>query len=161
MSANGTDVWGPPLWKTMHTLGERLGKQTSIIMVNDEKRAWVNFLKSVEMVIPCPKCKHHYQTWCKKNKLENFLTCPYGKFREEARKWLWGLHSEINEERKVTNIPYSEIEQMYRNRTNTELSNYNKDFTAVMIRICGFLPFLKQPLHVYQLSILKLRLLIG
>ena len=161
MSENGTDVWGPPLWRTMHSLAERLGKQTNTTMVNDEKRAWVNFLKSVDTVIPCPKCRHHYKVWSHRNKIDNFITCPYGKFREEARKWLWALHTEINDERKVMGVLYSEVEQMYSRRTSADIHNDNKEFTTVMVRICSFMPFLKQPLHVYQICILKLRLLTG
>ena len=119
------DVWGPPLWRLLHSLAERLGKQTSIILITDEIRAWTNFLKSVEHVIPCAKCRGHYKRWRLAHRIENAVN------REEARAWLWGLHREVNEERKVASPPLTEMPALYEKRTPSAITRDYEDCTAV------------------------------
>jgi hypothetical protein len=161
MSVNGPNVWGPPLWRILHSLAERLGRQHNSILVSDERRAWINFLKSVGAAIPCNRCKKHYEDWSKKNKIEAFLSHPYGTLREEARKWLWALHTEINEESKVTNIPLSDVENLYGKRTTFDISKDEREFTAVLMRLVALIPTLKRSLSLFQFATVKLRLSIG
>jgi len=103
-------------------LAERLGKQTSTILINDELRAWVNFLKAVEFTIPCQKCRLHYRNWRIGHKVEKFLTASTMTIRDEARLWVWGLHTEVNEERGVPNIPISELEAIYEKRSQYDIT---------------------------------------
>ena len=161
MSVNGPNVWGPPLWRILHSLAERLGKQKNPTSISDERRAWVNFLKSVGAVIPCSRCKKHYDDWTKKNKIEAFLSHSYGSLREEARKWLWALHTEINEESKVTNIPLPDVENLYCKRTAFDISKDEKEFTVVMLRLIELIPPLNKSLSIFQFGTLRLRLIIG
>jgi hypothetical protein len=106
-------VWGPSMWRLLHGLAEKLGKQTTMILIQDERRAWLHFLRSVENVIPCKRCKQHYRSWTLKNRIEDATV------RTTARAWLWGLHDEVNSERKVDGPPLSEMEAMYEGRDVT------------------------------------------
>lgn len=109
-------VWGPSMWRLLHALAEKLGKQTTTILIEDEQRAWLHFLRSVENVIPCKRCKAHYRGWTLKNRIEGSLT----KFG--ARSWLWGLHDEINSERKVQGPVLNQMEEMYGNKSPYDIT---------------------------------------
>jgi len=105
--------WGPPLWRVLHSLAERLGKQKIQLLIADENRAWVQFLKSIEFVIPCAKCRAHYKSWRIRNPLENASHLTGEMSKIAARKWLWGLHCEINQERGVANPTLDEVKELY------------------------------------------------
>jgi Erv1 / Alr family len=115
------DIWGPPLWRLLHAFAEKLGRQTNVILISDEQRAWINFLKSVEIIIPCKKCKNHYILWRTKNRPENFASYPNYSLQARAREWVWGLHTEINQERKVENVPLADVQAMYQDRTSDDV----------------------------------------
>lgn len=109
-------VWGPSMWRILHTLAERLGKQTTAIQIQDEQRAWINFLRCVENVIPCKRCKAHYRDWSLKNRIDAAV------HRISARNWLWKLHTEVNKDRQVEGVPVDEMEGLYGNRSQADLS---------------------------------------
>lgn len=106
-------VWGPSMWRMLHGLAEKLGKQTTMILIQDEQRAWSHFLRSVENVIPCKRCKQHYRDWSLKNRIDAATG------RLAARAWVWGLHDEVNRERDVQGPPLNEMEAMYEGRDST------------------------------------------
>ena len=109
-------VWGPAMWRILHSLAERLGKQTNTLLIQDEQRAWINFLRSVESVIPCKRCKGHYRDWGLKNRID------LAAMRITARAWLWGLHNEVNRERHIQGPELAEMEAIYGQRTSIDLS---------------------------------------
>lgn len=106
-------VWGPSMWRMLHGLAEKLGKHTTMILIQDEERAWLHFLRSVENVIPCKRCKQHFRDWTLKNRIDGATG------RLAARAWLWGLHDEVNAERKVQGPPLNEMEAIYGGRDVT------------------------------------------
>lgn len=109
-------VWGPALWRILHTLAERLGTQKNSILIADEQRAWMNFLHSVENAIPCKRCKDHYRRWSREHRIDAALT------KGAARKWVWGLHTEINAEQNKVGPELSEMDALYGERTSSDLT---------------------------------------
>jgi hypothetical protein len=108
-------IWGPSMWRLLHGLAEKLGKQVTFILIQDEQRAWLHFLRSVENVIPCKRCKQHYREWTQNHRIDEATN------RLSARAWLWGLHTEINSERKIEGgPPLNEMDAMY---TGRDVSN--------------------------------------
>lgn len=69
-------VWGPPLWKAMHTAAE-FG-----LPINDK---WLSFFVALRPVIPCPDCQQHFSAWWRKN-----------QFINDPRMWLFNLHNDVN-----------------------------------------------------------------
>lgn len=106
-------IWGPSMWRVLHSLAEKLGKQTTAILIQDEQRTWIHFLRSVEHVIPCKRCKQHYREWSLKHRIDGATGLL------NARAWLWGLHEEINMERKLQGPGLNEMEAIYANRNIT------------------------------------------
>lgn len=125
-AATTKEVWGPPLWRLLHSLAERLGRQTIPLLVMDEKRAWISSLKAVGQVMPCLACRNHFREWSGRRRLEQFANTH--AIRDTAREWLWALHSEVNASRGVTGPPLDQMPDLYGRRTSQEL---NEDYKAV------------------------------
>jgi hypothetical protein len=121
--------WGPPLWKILHTLAEKLGNHSHRILVEDQRRAWVQFLKSIDSVLPCVKCQNHYKIWRKNNPVEVFLYLEGPNLRTQAREWVWKLHTSVNENKGITDNP--ELDSMESMYFDTYLqAEINKCFTS-------------------------------
>jgi hypothetical protein len=106
-------VWGPALWYILHTYTEKLGNQTNEILATDQRRAWINFLKSVEGAIPCARCRAHYKEWRIKKPIEAFNGFQGLFLKQKAREWLWGLHDSVNKENKITGPPIESMGELY------------------------------------------------
>jgi len=109
-------VWGPSLWRILHTLAERLGSQKNGMLIADEQRAWMNFLQNVENAIPCRLCKDHYRRWSKEHRIDAAVV------KDAARKWVWGLHTEINTEQNKVGPELSEMADIYGERSSSDLT---------------------------------------
>jgi Erv1 / Alr family len=106
--------WGPLLWFILHTAAEHLGKQRPPINQVDEVQRWILLLKAVEGTMPCEKCRKHYAAWLKKRPVAAFLPLRGQVLRVEARKWLYDLHEEVNNENGiVSGITLESIPELY------------------------------------------------
>lgn len=150
------EVWGPPLWRLLHSLAERLGRQTIPMMATDEKRAWVNLLKSVGDVMPCMACRTHYRAWCGSRPPERFASSY--RLAEDARKWLWGLHDEVNRSRGVQSPPLEDIPGLYGSRKGHELT---ADFTAVCLGVAHSRELSPDALRNFKFRVGALRVFTG
>ena len=135
--------WGPPLWRILHTVAEKLGRQTVGLLAADEVRTWVNLLQVTEGIMPCALCRKHYGAWKKAQPPQALLDLNRpGQgmfFREAARKWLWDLHEAVNERKRSqvvvaeASVPVSptleELESLYGARTRVE---FQEDVTTLV-----------------------------
>jgi hypothetical protein len=123
--ANNSE-WGPPLWRILHTLAERLGRQASPILVADETRLWAQLLKGVEAVMPCAICRGHYAAWKKAHPFQH----------GESRKWLWDLHEAVNARRGVApeaRVAFADLTAIYgARRTRMDLQEDIRIFLAIL-----------------------------
>lgn len=149
------EVWGPPLWRLLHSLAERLGRQTIPLLATDEKRAWVNLLKAVGQVMPCLACRNHFREWSGRRPAERAVV------RDLAREWLWSLHNEVNRERNVTGPALELLPDLYGRRTSQELNDDYKKLlecfqTAVQQRMVPPEAFM-----TFKMRIVTLRQIVG
>lgn len=121
------EIWGPPLWRLLHSLAERLGRQTILLLATDEKRAWTNLLKVIGQVMPCLACRNHYREWIARNPLEKFLRS--NAIQEDARRWVWALHNEVNLAKGIASPPFETLHDLYGSRTSQEM---NEDYKQVI-----------------------------
>jgi len=126
--------WGPPMWRILHTFAERLGKQTHPITISDEKRAWTMLLKSTESVLPCAKCKAHFQSWRKRNPIEASVALDGEPLRIWARQWVYYLHDEVNQEKGVTSPGLEEVQQLFQSRTAREQTDDIREINAHLLK---------------------------
>ena len=125
--------WGPPLWRILHTLAERVGRQSIPMMMQDELRAWIGVLLGVEAIMPCQMCRGHYRAWRTKRPLEGL----YGG-TDASREWLWSLHEEVNEQRGVAaeqRVPFARLGELYgAGRSRQEFQQDIDTLVAVLLR---------------------------
>jgi hypothetical protein len=107
-------VWGPVLWKILHTSAENLGKKAHPIIQTDEVTKWMIFLKQVEFILPCALCRTHYKEWMKKHPILQFAPLRGEELRDRARLWLFKLHENINAEKGLENpIGLEDLPRIY------------------------------------------------
>jgi hypothetical protein len=73
-----TTVWGPPLWKVLHTLAE----------FSDNSPLWFDILNAMETHIPCPVCKTHFTEYKTQN--------PAPADHQGIVDWFFILHNIVN-----------------------------------------------------------------
>ena len=54
---NNNNIWGPPAWTFLHTVTYNYPENPT----DNDKRNFYNFFMSLQHVLPCNKCKAHYQ----------------------------------------------------------------------------------------------------
>lgn len=124
--------WGPILWSILHGLAERAGGVVTPLYREDERRAWIVFIKAVGAMIPCPSCKEHYDVYLKENPVEKDLKdLPYDGIREYVRKWFWELHNWVNESYKKPLFPYENLSATF---GRTPIRQNLKDLDAPLRR---------------------------
>jgi hypothetical protein len=79
-------LWGPPLWRLLHTLAEMYLSAPSI-GIDD----WSQLLAALRTSLPCPECTRHYESW--------FTLHP---FTADPAAWLLALHNDVNRRRGVS-----------------------------------------------------------
>uniref|UniRef100_A0A6C0HEJ8 thiol oxidase n=1 Tax=viral metagenome TaxID=1070528 RepID=A0A6C0HEJ8_9ZZZZ len=82
-------TWGPFFWHTMHILA--LGYPNTPTYA--EKRAAKEFFESLQHLIPCPVCRHHYTDYLKENPLTPSLDT-----RKDLFTWTINLHNTVNKQ---------------------------------------------------------------
>jgi len=80
-------VWGPIFWHTIHITA--LGYPTEPSYAH--KRSAKEFYESLGVLIPCPVCREHYQTY-----LQKMPITPHLDRRDDLFKWTVELHNEVN-----------------------------------------------------------------
>lgn len=103
--------WGPPLWRLLHSLAERLGRQAVPLLAQDEFRAWLTVLQGVEGIMPCQLCRGHYRTWRTRRPLEGLFGSA-----DASREWIWSLHEAVNDQKGVAaegRIPFAQLTEVY------------------------------------------------
>jgi len=106
--------WGPVLWSILHGIAERVGTTPFLIYRADERRALIHFFKTIGPMIPCPKCKTHFEEYLKENPAEPSLkTLPYEQLKPFVRHWFWDLHNVVNESKGVATFPEADLQATY------------------------------------------------
>ena len=91
-----TAEWGPITWTILHGLAEQSGRNTNILLQDDETRNYIILIESVEKMIPCDICRGHYHDYLINNPVKGWIKEPYNTLKDRVKKWLWDLHNIIN-----------------------------------------------------------------
>ena len=116
-------TWGPLFWRVLHTIAEQVGKNKPPFMQADEVSRWIVFMKTVGGSLPCAVCREHYQAALKKYPLADLATLRGPAFRTAAKRWVWGIHQDVNGRKNVVGITYEDLEEKYK---------YTSDFSATV-----------------------------
>jgi hypothetical protein len=76
-------IWGPPLWRFLHSTAARVGTGTG-------EHVWTTVLEAMKTGLPCQECTDHYRAW--------FATHPVDG---SVSAWLLALHNDVNRRRQI------------------------------------------------------------
>lgn len=107
-----TADWGPILWTILHGLAEKAQRAG---MPADEVREWQKFVKLTGEMLPCDRCRAHYQAYSKTHPLTQFADVPYSQLKTTIKTWFWTLHNEVNIENGKPVFAYEDLETTYAN----------------------------------------------
>lgn len=96
--------WGPALWSILHHCTERIGTIPS--NGNEEAEMWSTLLRHLQHHLPCMKCRVHYTAYYHKTGLPVVS-------REGVRRWLYDLHSDVNQRLGKPNMEYDALQDRY------------------------------------------------
>jgi hypothetical protein len=119
------EIWGPKAWFFIDTIILSLPENLNQELQNNIK----NFLITLQILLPCEKCRHHYILYIKENIEKTDFTKK--KYIIEFINRLHNIISERNKKRKYN------IEEMYNyyNRQYIKSSNYDIFYLIILILI--------------------------
>lgn len=115
-----TADWGPLMWKVLHGLAEKAGRQPTTILQQDELRLWIQLIPSLKQTIPCDICSDHYGRWLSEHSPAVLLELPYKDTAGWIQNYFWALHNEINEGNEKPTLPFKELRTLYKDTNLTE-----------------------------------------
>lgn len=99
------EFFGPCTWKTMHAVAFNYGVDPTRPSPEEENAAR-HFFDALKHLLPCEACGKHYQAYLEKHP-------PDVTSREALSRWVYDLHSNVNERRHVSNPGYDEVKKDY------------------------------------------------
>jgi hypothetical protein len=110
--------WGPHGWIFLHSVTMNYPKQPT----DQDKHIYRQFFKSLQLVLPCQKCAHHYS----ENILEHPIE-PALESRDSLVRWLIQIHNEVNLDLGKPTLTYEQVIEEYKHK----LTNLDSDPTLV------------------------------
>jgi len=80
-----TDKWGPTWWRFLHSVSATYPCAPSAA----ERRAARRLVESVAALLPCPRCKTHFQALLKRTPADV-------SGRRALATWMWAAHNDVN-----------------------------------------------------------------
>lgn len=101
-----TSIWGPATWHLLHTMSFNYPVHPS----SDDKIHYMDFVKNLQYVLPCGKCRI--------NVIKNFKQLPLEMCHMESRdtfsRYVYDFHEVINKMLcKVSNLSYEDVRETY------------------------------------------------
>jgi hypothetical protein len=150
--------WGPYLWKVLHTLAEKLGRQSIELMASDEAREIALILRAVEHIMPCEKCRKHYHEYLKIHPVDEFAQRRGEVLRQAVRMWIWKLHEAVNERNGCSSFPLEELTPTYQ---HASVADSLKELYSVLQKAISAGLILSEPFKSFRRHISLLRSLLG
>ena len=101
-----TSVWGPSLWHFLHAMSFNYPTKPT----NHDKQNYLKFIKQLQTVLPCGKCRKNFKINLKRLP----LTRKHLKNRETFSRWIFNMHELINKMlNKKSGLTYKTIRTRY------------------------------------------------
>lgn len=86
-------VWGPPLWKRLHTITFKYPERIDMSDVDDVaiRNKVRKIFEELRKTIPCKACRYSYRKFFKRDGVEKYLGG-----RDGLSRWLYRLHNKVN-----------------------------------------------------------------
>lgn len=122
--------WGPPGWVFIHSIAYGYPENPS----SDEQLAMIDFLNSLQHILPCKTCSELYKKDIKE--LPNLTSTV--KNRDLLIKWVNKMHNKVNENLNKKQYSDKEYENYYYNNDNFNKKT-NSNFYLIITLIIVFI----------------------
>ena len=101
------NIWGPSAWLFLHAVTFQYPEEPTMV----DKKNYKQFFNSLQNILPCPKCREHYQ--------ENIKEIPIQlNSRDELIQWLINIHNNVNKLNNKDILSYEDVKKVYLNSYN-------------------------------------------
>ena len=101
------NIWGPSAWLFLHAVTFQYPEEPTMV----DKKNYKQFFNSLQNILPCPKCREHYQ--------ENIKEIPIQlNSRDELIQWLINIHNNVNKSNNKDILSYEDVKKIYLNSYN-------------------------------------------
>ena len=107
-------IWGPVLWKILHSLAEYTGKIIIPLFQKEELFAWTYIITNLYQIIPCADCREHYKKWLKDHPITQLKNKTYIEQQYWIRYYFWSLHDSVNIRIGSDTVPFDVIPTLYK-----------------------------------------------
>lgn len=101
-----TNIWGPLFWYVIHIVAFNYPNNPTDL----HKMMYKNFFESFANVLPCKKCREHYQSH-----LSRYPISPFLDNNILLNKWVIDLHNIVNKSLNKRLYNYQEVYNIYNN----------------------------------------------
>jgi len=130
---NNNKIWGPQAWTFLHTITLNYPDNPT----NQDKNNYYSFFSNLKHVLPCEKCKNHYNENFNKYNLEQNLNS-----KDDLVKWLIDIHNEVNKSNDKKIWTYDEVYNEYNNIYNPSNTVNNIIIFVIILIFFIFIFFL-------------------
>ena len=117
LNTSNPNIWGPPLWFTLHNTAIKYPVIASPLYTSNMK----NFINSIPYILPCEKCKVHAINYIDTIKDELDYIC---NGRENLFKFFVDFHNSVNKRNNKKEISYDEAYKIYNSNVNVTRMTY-------------------------------------
>lgn len=114
-----SDIWGPKGWFFIDST--ILGYPDN--PTRDEKLAFMNFLTSLQIVLPCHKCRKHFSEYIKKNPLNDIILSSKKKLVE----WILECHNNVRRLQNKQTLSIDDFYNYYSKQINLEIDKVTSE----------------------------------
>ena len=101
------NIWGPSAWLFLHSVTFQYPEEPTMA----DKENYKRFFNSLQNILPCPKCREHYQ--------KNIQDLPIQlNSRDELIQWLINIHNNVNKLNNKDILSYEDVKKVYLNSYN-------------------------------------------
>lgn len=111
------EEWGPGAWDLLHGIAERVGNQSNLNLMRDERNELKLSLRHFWALLPCSKCQAHYKEWIRSHSPDGIISFD---LQESMRDWVYRLHENVNKSRDIS--------------SGVELSSLNERYSKINLR---------------------------
>lgn len=129
MDAPQVAQWGPPMWRFIHSMAEKVGRVVDVRVQaqrnSEEKRLWLVLIQLLQKSMPCPLCRQHFREYVMRNGFGNIFNSVGEERRKGVRTWLWLLHKQVRERKAqgaAGEVTLDQIPVMYASYTVAQKS---------------------------------------
>lgn len=111
-------VWGASGWALLHRMSFCFASDSdSNTNANATHALHADFFRTLELVLPCPKCR--------RNMADHFQKLPFPRKASDVPLWTWKLHKRVSESLSPPkppshSPPFAEVRQVYSNSNPCE-----------------------------------------